>query len=67
MALSDSQREMATVYAGIPVQTRIQVMHDLMDFAETQSDPLVASGVRLAASRVIRQGTRLEREKRRKA
>jgi hypothetical protein len=67
MALSDSQREVAAVYAGIPVQTRIQVMHDLMDFAETQSDPLVAAGVRLAASRVIRQGTRLEREKRRKA
>ena len=64
--MTPDQKATADVYASIPMQTRISMLNDLSEYAHTLSEPLVAAGVMLAATRIIRQATRTEREKRRK-
>lgn len=65
--MTPDARATAEVYASIPMATRILIMTDLAEFAHTIADPLVAAGVTLAATRIVRQAGKLEREKRRKA
>lgn len=61
--MNPAQRAKAEVYASLPMQTRIAIMQDLVDFAQTLGDPMIASGVMLAATRIVRQADRLRREK----
>jgi len=65
--VTPDQKATADIYASIPMQTRVHILNDLSDYAHSLSEPLVAAGVMLAATRIVRQATRVDREKRRKA
>ena len=65
--MTPAQTETAQIYASIPLATRVHILNDLAEWSRSESDPMVRAGIMLAATRIVSQATRLEREKRRRA
>lgn len=64
--MTPDQQATAELYQSIQLPIRLRILEDLAAYSKSVTDPLVSAGIMLAATRIVSQATRIDREKRRK-